>query len=288
MAATCPNGHVSESEDYCDTCGAPMTSATSAGDRASSRASASGDGAAAVPPPLPHETAPVPTPSSEAAPSSKPCPNCQTENTDDALFCENCGYDFTTGALPRAPEPVSELDLGEPSAAGATSGAVAPAPSPDAPIAPPIPGAGEGGEGGPAEGGVAWVAELWVDPDWYAQQDADEPCPSPGLPATVPLTTRSLLIGRKSASRNIHPQLDCSTDIGVSRRHAQLTTDGQRWWVEDLRSSNGTFVGGSRGPLPTQPVPPGQRRELDEDDRIYLGAWTRIVVRKTLPGEVFA
>jgi hypothetical protein len=39
--------------------------------------------------------------------------------------------------------------------------------------------------------------------------------------------------------------------------------------------------------LPTQAVPPGQRRELDEDDRIYLGAWTRIVIRKTLPGEVF-
>jgi predicted component of type VI protein secretion system len=140
---------------------------------------------------------------------------------------------------------------------------------------------------GGADAAVTWVAELWVDPDWYAQQDADEPCPSPGLPQTVLLTARSLLIGRKSVSRNIHPQIDVASDIGVSRRHAQLTTDGQRWWVEDLQSSNGTFVGGSRDPLPTQAVPPGQRRELDEDDRIYLGAWTRIVIRKTLPGEIF-
>jgi hypothetical protein len=292
MAATCPNGHVSESEDYCDTCGAPIASSAAAGANVPGQAGAAASPAGTSgPPPLPHQTGPVPpvssAGSSAAAPapaaSSKPCPNCQTENANDALFCENCGYDFTTGALPRAPEPVSELDLGAPSAP-VTAEAPAQAAAGEPSIAPPIPGTG----GVQADAGAAWVAELWVDPDWYAQQDAEEPCPSPGLPVTVPLTSRSLLVGRTSNSRNIHPQLDCSNDIGVSRRHAQLTTDGQRWWVEDLQSSNGTFVGGARGPLPTQPVPPGQRKELDEDDRIYLGAWTRIVVRKTLPGEVFA
>ena len=71
----------------------------------------------------------------------------------------------------------------------------------------------------------------------------------------------------------------------MSRRQAQLTTDGQRWWVEDLQSSNGTYVGPASGPLPSEPVPPGQRRELDEDDRIYLGAWTRLVVRRATPEE---
>ena len=43
------------------------------------------------------------------------------------LFCEQCGYDFTTGQLPMA----------------------APAPAP-----PP---------------GADWVAELWIDPDWFAE-----------------------------------------------------------------------------------------------------------------------
>jgi len=117
-----------------------------------------------------------------------------------------------------------------------------------------------------------WVAEVWVDPDWYLDQDSDEPCPSPGLPMVVPLRTRSLLIGRRSRSRNIHPEIECTSDVGVSRRQAQLTTDGVRWWVEDLESSNGTYVGPASGPLPLDALPPGQRRELAEDDRVYVGA----------------
>jgi hypothetical protein len=71
----------------------------------------------------------------------------------------------------------------------------------------------------------------------------------------------------------------------VSRRQAQLTTDGRRWWVEDLQSSNGTYVGAASGPLPVDPVPPGQRQELAEDARIYVGAWTRVVVRRATPEE---
>jgi pSer/pThr/pTyr-binding forkhead associated (FHA) protein len=81
-------------------------------------------------------------------------------------------------------------------------------------------------------------------------------------------------------SRNIHPQIDVSADTGVSRRHAQLTTDGQRWWIEDLQSSNGTYIGGAGEALPATPIPAGQRVELEDDDRIYVGAWTRIVVRQ--------
>jgi hypothetical protein len=133
--------------------------------------------------------------------------------------------------------------------------------------------------------GLQWVAEVWVDPDWYAEQASDEPCPSPGLPVVVPMQTRSLLVGRNSRSRNIHPEIDCSADVGVSRRQAQLTTDGQRWWVEDLQSANGTYVGEASAALPTDALHPGQRRELARDDRIYVGAWTCIVVRRSTPEE---
>ena len=47
--------------------------------------------------------------------------------------------------------------------------------------------------------------------------------------------------------RYLHADIDCGNDNGVSRRHAQLTTDGTRWFVEDLQSSNGTFVGDATG-----------------------------------------
>jgi hypothetical protein len=132
---------------------------------------------------------------------------------------------------------------------------------------------------------VNWVAEVWVDPDWHAAQDVAEPCPSPGMPVVVGLRGSSLLVGRRSVSRNITPQVDCGADTGVSRRHAQLTTDGQRWWVEDLRSANGTFVGAAGEALPGTPIPAGQRQEVAEDARVYLGAWTRIVIRPATPTE---
>ena len=146
--------------------------------------------------------------------------------------------------------------------------------------------AGPGSAGGSIAPAIPleWVAEIWVDLEWHAVQEAEEPMPSPGLPAVVGLTAR-ILIGRVSPSRNIHPDIDCTADTGVSRRHAQLTTDGQRWFVEDLGSSNGTFVGPASGPLPEDPIPVGPRTELDGDDRIYVGAWTRIVVRSATDDE---
>jgi FHA domain len=269
---TCPDGHSSQSGDYCDVCGLPIQGA-SAGPSASSVAGSSAGysaGASPLPPPLPAPAsgsaspgggplAPAPAASSLSldapapAVATRTCPNCSTDNPADALFCENCGYDFTTGQLPR------------------------PLPPPDAadaqPVPPPVPGTGSPDD-------VSWVAEVWVDPDWYNAQGVTDPLPSAGAPVVVPLAERTVLIGRTSASRNIHPQIDVSADNGVSRRHAQLSTDGQRWWIEDLQSSNGTFIGAAGEPLPTDPIPAGQRVELEDDDRVYVGAWTRIVVRQ--------
>ena len=267
---TCPNGHQSESTDYCDTCGVPIV--------ASSGAGASGLGSSTGASSTPASGSFSATGTATTA-TTQPCPNCELVNTADALFCEACGYDFTTGTMPRptahaaeSAAPTNPLDLGAPpstSSSGRNAG-VPDSVSPDS-VAPAVE--------------FEWVAEVWVDPDWYAGQESEEVCPSPGLPMVVPLRAQSLLIGRRSVSRNIHPDIECSADVGVSRRQAQLTTDSQRWWVEDLQSSNGTYVGPASGPLPEDAIPPGQRRELAQDDRIYLGAWTRIVVRRATPEE---
>ena len=130
------------------------------------------------------------------------------------------------------------------------------------------------------------MAELWIDPAWYEAQDSPDPLPSPGLPNTIPLRKSSVLVGRTSSSRNIHPDIDCGDDSGVSRRQAQLTTDGSRWFVEDLESANGTFIAAASGALPEDPIPVGAKRELDPDDRIYLGAWTRLVIREATEDEI--
>ena len=259
MSAVCPAGHTSASDDYCDVCGMPID------------ASAVAPGGP-PPPPEPPNHAPTPTvpPAATGGPAPQSCPNCSTPNSPDALFCENCGYDFVTGAAPR---PLTPPD-----------GVPAPAPQVDAdleggPSVAAVNGAAPAGPGEAVETGFDWVAEVWIDPAWYEAQESPDPLPSPGLPGVVPLRDTSLLVGRTSRSRNIHPGIDCDDDSGVSRRQAQLTTDGDRWWVEDLESANGTFVAPASAPLPEDPIPVGVKHELAPDDRVYVGAWTRLVIR---------
>jgi len=247
MSAVCPAGHTSAAEDYCDVCGMPI------------------DAAAAAPSPPPPTDSPTQAPS--GATGAVPCPNCETPNLPEALFCEACGYDFTTGSMPR---PLAPPDA--PPDLTPTDAVAPPSPIDAPPIAVPA-------------GKFDWVAEVWIDPAWYEAQESPDPMPSPGLPDVVPLRAESLLVGRTSRSRNIHPQIDCASDSGVSRRQAQLTTDGTRWWVEDLDSANGTFVAPASGALPEDPIPVGQKRELAPDDRVYLGAWTRIVIRQATDDE---
>jgi len=268
--AICPAGHETSAHDFCDTCGLPV--------QAESPASAV-------------EEALVEAPSA-ALPVI--CPHCQTPNVADALFCEACGFDFTTGTLPEvaavaptAAEPEALAALAAPpensSPVAPEPGATVPEPATTIPepattipepIAPPRPV-------------VEWVAELWIDPDWYAAQGSSDPMPSPSLPDIAPLVKENNLIGRVSHSRGIFPDIDCELDSGCSRRHAMLSTDGNRWWIEDLDSANGTFVGAAAGPLPAMPIPQG-RVELNPGQRIYVGAWTRIVVRKATEDEKVA
>ncbi len=274
----CPAGHHSAATDFCDTCGLPLPA----------------EAATPVPPP-----AVVPL----SPPAALVCPACGTPNVSDALFCEACGHDFISGQTP-APDPQP-----------ADSSTVIPAEAGGVPVSPAEAGISpDGGTGAPAEAEtsppeipasagmteadepveatpaphyaprVDWIAELWIDPDWYAAQGSTDPLPSPGLPDIVPLIKDVNLIGRISTSRNIYPEIDCELDTGCSRRHARLTTDGARWWIEDLESANGTFLGTAAGPLPAMPIPHG-KVELAPDQRIYLGAWTRIVVRRATEDE---
>ena len=245
---SCPAGHQTTQSDFCDTCGLPVTATQEA----------------AVASAAPVVAAPV------------VCPHCRTPNVADALFCEACGFDFTSGVVPEpatAPgDPVPTPGDPVPTPADPATTPAEPPTSPAEPVE------------APASPAVEWVAELWIDPDWYAAQGSTDPLPSPGLPDIAPLVKESNLVGRVSHSRGIFPDVDCELDAGCSRRHAMLTTDGTRWWVEDLDSANGTFVGAAAGPLPGMPIPRG-RVELAPGQRIYVGAWTRIVVRRATEDE---
>src|SRR6185503_11473427 len=71
-----------------------------------------------------------------------------------------------------------------------------------------------------------------------------------------PLEAASLTIGR--SSRNAIQ----ITDGTVSKEHAEIARDGERWTIRDLGSRNGTRVNGveARGPVP-----------LSAGDRVEIG-----------------
>jgi hypothetical protein len=86
--AMCPAGHESTTDDYCDTCGAPIGAA----------AAPAGEAEAGVPAP----TEPEPEPAAAPAPAS--CPGCGEPVV--GRFCESCGFDVESGT-PAAPPPVT-------------------------------------------------------------------------------------------------------------------------------------------------------------------------------------
>jgi len=70
----------------------------------------------------------------------------------------------------------------------------------------------------------------------------------PNSGQSVPLSDRPILLGR-GADAAI--RLD---DDYVSTRHARFATNGEQWFVEDLGSTNGTYLGNQRI---TSPMPIG-------------------------------
>ena len=77
-----------------------------------------------------------------------------------------------------------------------------------------------------------------------------------GKATAHPLGEGETVLGRHPACTI---QLDSNT---VSRRHAQITKDGQSYFVEDLGSGNGTILNGKQI---------AGRTQLNHDDRIKLG-----------------
>ncbi|WP_313405910.1 FHA domain-containing protein [Aeromicrobium sp.] len=62
----------------------------------------------------------------------------------------------------------------------------------------------------------------------------------PNAGQSVPLGTEPILLGRGTDAAI---RLD---DDYVSTRHARFATNGEQWFVEDLGSTNGTYIGSQR------------------------------------------
>jgi FHA domain len=253
---TCPKGHASSTGDFCDTCGAkiggtmvitpPPASSAPASSAPASSAPASSAPASSAP------ASSAPAASAPAKPGGVPCPNCGTPRTGNWRFCEDCGYDHTTGKVPTVDIEPATLAAADPAGAG-------PTPTPR-----PVTG--------------QWTAAVGPD-RVYFEANAIEGVefPADSSTRTVDLPAPQVRIGRKSRSKGTDPELDLSAeplDPGVSHSHALLTLniDGV-WLVSDLGSTNGTYVNDEGKPLTA-----GQTRALTDGDRVHVGAWTTITL----------
>lgn len=240
--ATCPAGHASATDDFCDMCGVLIGAA--------------------------------PSFAPDVAPSTAPgeaCPRCGVTRAGN--FCESCGYDFTVAA-PDTLDPA--VYRSAPPLPGP------PAPARAAQVPPSVPARPAPPAGGAGPGGKEWTAVITADRAYYdAVQAAGGPDAADiAFPAYFPqrrfrLAGTEMRIGRHSASSGIDPEIDLSVppaDPGVSRLHAVLlkSPDGT-WSVVDPGSANGTAVNGSE-------IPQGQAVPLRDGDRIHLGAWTELRV----------
>ncbi|MBT2404858.1 FHA domain-containing protein [Streptomyces sp. ISL-21] len=116
---TCPNGHQSGSDDWCEVCGHRMA-------------------APAGTPAAPSYGYGFPPTAGEPTAQAELCPQCRTPREAMAPFCEECRYNFltrtATSYTPLSPDP----GVGGGAGAGGGLGA-APAPPPPPPAAPPAP-----------------------------------------------------------------------------------------------------------------------------------------------------
>jgi len=254
----CPNGHESTTTDYCDQCGARLDGAPVApagppgppGSGASAEATPTGPGG------------PEPT-------AGGRCPSCQSPRAGDELFCEVCGYDFAAGTLPSAPVVVPASPAPPASAVsgfGVSGSAVS----------------GSAVSGSAAASGVvgdlpAWQVVVSADRAYYDRNEADDIA----FPVNCPerrftLNAAEVLVGRRSESRGIRPQLDLTgapEDTGISHAQAILrrSADGS-YVVIDPGSTNGVVHNDDDDPLAANVATP-----LADGDRLYIGAWTKLV-----------
>ena len=235
----CPNGHVSEWEDYCSVCGVSLGEASSAAAPAETAA----EGETAVPPEEP----------AASVPSGPTCPNCSEPYAEGDVFCENCGFDFLSGTLPNEEEPAAAIS-------GETEEA-------------------EGAEEVTVDVATIEVDLDFFERMGFAGVDAPTELPEPKkieLPPTDILVGRHSEsrgtfpeIDLSSVFGDDSP----ATDPAVSSNHCRLHRGSGGWTVTDLDSTNGTYLEGE-----DKQLKPNVPTELPEGTAVYVGAWTKITI----------
>lgn len=178
------------------------------------------------------------------------CPSCQTANLDTSRFCDECGSRL-------AAPPVLET-------------AAPPA------YVPPPPSGSFARPSNATSIGIPPIVLEAEQPAAVSERSANSGVAHASLviergdvPGTeFRLTNDESTVGRWDADNGIFPDVDLDahdSDAKVSRRHARIVRNKGAYYIEDLGSTNGTYVNRGRRLLPGNP------QILNDGDEVIVG-----------------
>jgi predicted amidophosphoribosyltransferase len=304
ICPSCGAGNV-PGEAFCDFCGSPLDAPVPTVQEVPELEPVSQEAELEVAtepaaPPAKEAAPPVDEPAPAPA-GERVCPACGEAVSADEAFCAACGASLALAPIP--PEPVPEEEP-EPAAKAAppepvieaepvveaepVAAAAPPAPAPPPTAAPAEP------SGCPACGAEIEAGDAFCSACGYTLQAAIAPAPAAETPpapaadtpagprlviadsgAEIPLPAGGeIFVGREDPVSGIYPQVDLTPhggeEGGVSRQHARFIVEGGNYFVEDLDSTNFTFVN-------KQKLAPKTRQGVGDGDEIRFGRVTAVL-----------
>jgi hypothetical protein len=196
------------------------------------------------------------------------CERCQTENIEGSQYCDECGAALKGGAAAAGRAQTSEHAGPGTEAVASDSGPVRRASASELRAVP---------KPQPLASGTSVAGRALSHGDVQAgRRDGAAAVPHAKLVIhrgrsvgkEFPMCEEESHIGRWDADGGIFPDVDLDSDdpeAKVSRRHARITRRSGQYYIEDLGSTNGTFVNRGRRLLP------GDRQPLRDGDEVIVG-----------------